>query len=202
MFQTFGKALLGLCLFAPYPVLADIVHWEVQSNEDAPYFLGEDFLLTGGFDFNTETGVISNITVRTSAVGCVACNDFADGGAGAVFSVPDGRGGVNFTETYGPASGTLGRNYFLQISGSNAFGEEFAFDVSQPNSYENLSLWHNGFIRLDDPLDPDVFEDVSCDGCVRAVGTLTSPVPEPESYAMLLAGVAALGWRMRRKGRA
>lgn len=202
MFHTLGKALLGLCLLIPYPVLADIIHWEVHSNEDAPSFLGEDFLLTGGFDFNTETGAISNITVQTSAIGCIACNDFSDGGTATVFSVPDGRGGVNFTETYGPSGDTLGRDYFLQIAGSNAFGEEFAFDVSQPNSYANLSLWHHGLILLNDPLDPDIFEDVSCDGCVHAVGTLTTPVPEPETYAMLLTGVAALGWRMRRKGRA
>jgi len=31
------------------------------------------------------------------------------------------------------------------------------------------------------------------------VVTVTAPVPEPETYAMLLAGFAAMGWLRRRK---
>jgi hypothetical protein len=31
------------------------------------------------------------------------------------------------------------------------------------------------------------------------VTPLTSPIPEPETYAMLLAGLALLGWRQRRR---
>jgi len=201
MFLKFCKLLAALAVIAPGPVLADIIHWELHSEADAPSYLGQDFLLTGGFDFDTETKAISNITVKTSAVGCVACNDFSGGGVGEAFMLPDGRGGVNFIESYFDADQTLRRDYFLQIAGSSVFGQFSAFDVSQPNSYQDLSLWHHGWVKLDDPLDPDIYEETNCDNCVSAVSTLTSPVPEPETYGMLLGGLGMLGWQVKRKAR-
>ena len=32
-----------------------------------------------------------------------------------------------------------------------------------------------------------------------ARSTLTSPIPEPETYALFLAGLAAVGWTVRRR---
>jgi hypothetical protein len=197
MFHNFGKGLFVLALLAPLPVLADIIHWEVHSDEDVPAYMDENFVLDGSFDFDLATGSISNITIRTSAIGCVACNDFSDGGAGKTYSFPDGRGGVEFTENYAPSDQTLGRHYWLQISGENSFEHTLAFDVSRPGTYEGLGIWHWGQILLDDPFDPDLFEDVSCESCAHAVGTLI-PVPEPETYVMLLAGLGVLGWQARR----
>ncbi|HYD32929.1 MAG TPA: PEP-CTERM sorting domain-containing protein [Methylophilaceae bacterium] len=202
MFSFISKAALALTLLAPSLVMADIIHWEVRNVDDPELTspMGRDFVLTGGFDYNSVTGEIFNITLRSSTTdGCISCNDYADGGVGETFLEPSGQGGVLFKEEYGPEQGTLGRRHSLQITGGNSFDDIWAFDVSQPGTYLNLDLHHTGFILLDDPLDPDIAESVGCDDCAYAIGTLV-PVPEPESYAMMLAGMAVLGWQVKRKG--
>lgn len=193
MFQHFYKLLPGFILLLPLTSVADVIHWEVNSEEDTPTYMGRDFVLSGGFDFDLVTGVFSNITVRTSTTdGCVACNDFSDGGTGALYSF-ESFGGAEFFETYGPDELSPGRNYSLQIRGSG-------FNVSTPGTYTNLELAHWGHVLLHDPygLDPDMFESIGCPECVTMIGSL-SPAPEPETYAMMLAGLGILGWKVRRK---
>lgn len=193
MFYPFTKAVCVLALLLPWPAMADSIHWEVQSEDDTPSYMGENFVLSGGFDFDLDTGAFSNITVRTSTTdGCVACNDFSDGGTGAVYSF-EAFSGAEFSETYGPDDSSPGRNYLLQVS---ALG----FDISTPGTYTNMDMTHWGHVLLHDPygLDPDMFESIGCPECITMIGTLT-PAPEPETYAMLLAGLGMLGWKVRRK---
>lgn len=201
MFSLISKAMGLLALAMPMVAMADIIHWEVRNVDDPELTspMGRDFLLTGGFDYNTLTGDIFNITLRSSTTdGCISCNDYADGGTGATFLEPSGQGGVLFLEEYGPEQGTLGRTHSLRISGGNSFDDIWAFDVSQPGTILALDLHHTGFILLDDPLDPDIAESVGCDDCAFAIGTLV-PIPEPETYAMLLTGMGVLGWQVKRK---
>jgi len=199
MFNDIPKLLLGLALLGPCSVLANVIHWEVQSKEDIPSYMGENFLLSGGFDFNSDTGTVSNITVKTSDTrGCIACNDFADGGTGMAISFfyyndfeLSEYGGVEFTQSYGPNVYSPGRNYWLQISGAG-------FDLSIPKTYSNMGMAHIGQILLYDPYDPDMFESVGCPECVIMTGTL-APIPEPETYALMLLGLGILGWHTRRR---
>ena len=100
-------------------------------------------------------------------------------------------------ETYGPEGQTLGRDYFMQISGGNSFEGIWAFDVTQPGTYANLDIDHWGLVLLDNPLDPSIHESIGCVDCAYAIGTLV-PAPEPETYAMMLAGLGILGWKVRR----
>lgn len=193
MFHHFSKLFSGLVLFLPITAAAEIIHWDVYSEEDTPTYMGENFVMSGGFDFNLDTGVFSNITVQTSTTdGCVACNDFSNGGTGAVYSY-ESFGGVEFSETYGPDASSPGRNYWLQISG-------LGFDVSNPGTYTNLDMTHWGHVLLFDPngIDPDIYENIGCPECVTMIGSLV-PVPEPETYALMLAGLGVLGWKIRRK---
>lgn len=193
MFNDIPKLLLGLALLGPGSALADVIHWEVHSEEDTPAYMGGNFLLSGGFDFNSDTGTFSKITVKTSTTdGCVACNDFADGSTGAVFSF-ESYGGVEFSESYGPDVFFPGRYYWLRISG-------LGLDLSTPGAYANMDMTHWGQILLYDPYDPDVYENIGCPECVRLTGTL-APVPEPETYALMLAGLGMLGWHAKRKTR-
>jgi hypothetical protein len=183
--------------------MADIIHWEVRGVDDPEVtsVMGRDFLLTGSFDYDSVTDTFFNITIRTSTTdGCVACNDFSGGGTGQTYLLPSGQGGVQFNEEYGPDpdAGITGRHHFLQISGGNDFNDIWAFDVSNPGTYSNLDIDHSGWIGLDDPLDPDMAESVGCIDCAYAIGTLV-PVPEPETYALMLSGLGVLGWQVKRK---
>jgi hypothetical protein len=201
MFRCCKKAICALALMLPLSAMAEVIHWEVFNTEEGTEVMGENFMLSGGFDFNTVTGLISNITVKTSADGCIACNDYAGGSFGQTYLLPSGEGGVQFMEEYGPMDGTLGREHFLQLSGSRIFGNTFPFDVSQPGSFYDIDIDHRGLILLDDPLDPDVSENVGCADCAYAIGTLV-PIPEPETYALMLSGLGLLGWRIRHKAKA
>lgn len=204
MFHFCKKAILALMLLLPLPAMADIIHWEIRNVDDpeATSPMGQDFMLTGGFDYDPTTGTFSNITLRTSTSdGCIACNDFSNGGTGQTYFLPSGQGGVLFSEEYAPDDEDLGQWHTLQISGGNSFGDIWAFDVSKPGSYNNLDLDHTGYILLDDPLDPDIAESVGCFDCAYAIGTLV-PVPEPETYAMMLSGLGLLGWQVKRKNQA
>lgn len=195
------KAFCVLGMLLPLSAVADVIHWEVRSVNDpeATDVLGRDFVLTGGFDYDLATGTFSNITLRSSTTdGCVACNDFSDGGTGETYLLPNGQGGVLFSEAYPPDADDLGQWHTLQISGGNSFDDIWAFDVTQPGTYENLDLDHTGYILLRDPLDPDIAESAGCLDCAYAIGTLV-PIPEPETYALMLSGIGLLGWQARRK---
>lgn len=193
MLHPFHKAACLLALLLPLPAMADYIHWEMQSEEDTPSYMGANFVLSGGFDFDLDAGVFSNITVRTSTTdGCVACNDFSDGGSGSLYSY-ESFNGVEFSESYGPDELSPGRTYWLQVGGTG-------FDVAMPGSHTNMDLTHWGHVLLFDPygLDPDMYENIGCPECVTMIGTLV-PAPEPETYVMLLAGLGVLGWHTRRK---
>jgi len=196
MFNDIPKLLLvGLTLLGPCSALADVIHWEALSEENTPAYWGEgvNFLLNGGFDFNSTTGTFSNITVKTSTSTpnvCLACNDFSDGGTATAFSF-ESYGGVEFSESYGPNAFSPGSNYWMRISGPG-------FDLSTPGTYANMHISYWGQILLYDPLDPDMYESLGCPECVSLTGTLV-PIPEPETYALMLAGLGMLGWRAKRK---
>ncbi|HZV61401.1 MAG TPA: PEP-CTERM sorting domain-containing protein [Methylophilaceae bacterium] len=196
MFPFINRALLALVLLVPFSALADIIRWEVHSTEAAIPVMGENFLLTGGFDFNTATNEISNVTIKTSASGCVACNDFS-GADGTTFPAGPG-GGVQFMAEYGPDGDIVRRNHFLQLWAAGPLFDSRDFDVSQPGSYFDIDIDHWGLIVTTDPLDPELFESVGCVDCAFAVGTLV-PIPEPETNAMIIAGLGVLGWRAKRK---
>lgn len=193
MIRRIFKFLSGCFLLLPISAAADMIHWEFSSNENTPGYIADGFVLTGGFDYNLDTGSVFNITLQTTGRGCLACNDFQVGGTGAVYTLPDGRQGVEFFEDF--YSTQLDRSYWLQI---DSFDEGVMLDLATPGIYDNLGFEHSGWVRLDDPYDPDMFERVGCAGCISAVGTLV-PAPEPETYALMLAGLGVLGWHAKRR---
>ena len=202
MFSFISKAICALALFAPAFVMADVIHWEVRNVDDpeATAPMGRNFTLVGSFDYDLVSGKFFNITLRSSTSdGCLACNDYAGGGTGETYQdLSSGRSGPMFREEYGAESGTLGRWHTLWITSFNSFDDVWGFDVTQPRTYLNLDLDHTGYILLDDPLDPDMAESVGCIECAYAIGTLV-PAPEPETYAMMLAGLGILGWQVKLK---
>lgn len=206
MFNRFEKFLWGSLLLLPISTtaMAQMIHWEVSSPVVPQYISGG--FITGGFDFNTDNSIISNITVRIGSefadpFSCFPCNNYA-GGIGTFFSNPDGQSGVIFTETFRTGD-VIDRDYFLDIMGNNIDGVISPFTLKTPGTFSDLFLQINGFIRLDiiDPTDPPgIFASEGCNMCVTAIGTLI-PIPEPETYALILAGLGIIGWRVNCKGK-
>ena len=194
MFKRLCSVLVGVLLFPVSTMaLADVIHWELSSHDVGPS-MDEGFTLSGGFDFNTITKEIFNITVETTAsVFCFTCNDYA-GGMGAYGEDAEGRQGIRFTEVF-KTGDVVDRDFSLLIGEITVDFNPPVFDWNVPGSFSNLSLQSEGFLRLDDPFDPEVFESTNCTSCATAMGTLV-PVPEPETYSLMLVGLAAMGWKI------
>lgn len=195
MFKRLRCLLAGLLLLPASTIaMADVIHWELSSHDVSDGF-DEGFTLSGGFDFDTLTKDIFNITVQTTASAfCFTCNDYAGGKGSFLEDSATGTSGMRFLEVF-KTGNVVDREFTLVISESIPTGGTPVFDWTEPGSFSNLSFRTEGFLRLDDPFDPEAFESLVCQSCASAVGTLV-PVPEPETYLMMLAGLAALGWKV------
>lgn len=171
---------------------AQVVHWEVDGTFRFP---GEDTVLrvvSGGFDFDTKSSVFSNVTLASTSIdpGCFGCFDY-EGADGDL--VNDATTGVVFTKRIDFESPVYQIGTLRIYEGGNL---QEPFDLTQPGIYNALDMFETLYIYLGDPLDPDIFTYDSCFDCATAIGTLV-PIPEPETYAMLLAGLALIGLRRR-----
>ncbi|HYD33794.1 MAG TPA: PEP-CTERM sorting domain-containing protein [Methylophilaceae bacterium] len=175
---------------------AQIIHWEIDAEiVDPGTYPSQERSFSGGFDFDTLTGSIFNITiVSTSTTGqpCFLCFDYA-GSTGEVYNDGSGGLGAEFRERVDSAPPAYRTNY-LGI---------FGFDITQPGIFSNVNLEEQAYFNAGtgDPVD-DTFISDTCvpAGCATLTGTLV-PIPEPETYAMLLAGLGILGWRSRKQNR-
>lgn len=193
--RFFGVVILVCCISKS--VMAQIIHWELIG----PSLSADSGSIRGGFDLNVASNSIFNITVQTgdsSAGYCFPCNNFA-GSAGKHYFQPnpdgsDGYFSVNFIETF-QTGDLIDRQYSLTLAGNVYFGSSSRHSFRTPGILSGLDLYETGFLRFDDPYGPnDIYDADGCQSCVTAIGTLL-PVPEPEIYLMLLAGLAILLWR-------
>ena len=196
MCKRLRSLLMGLLLL-PVPTLtmAEVIHWELSSH-DVTGGLDEGFTLDGSFDFNTISKEIFNITVNTTASEfCFTCNDYAGGTGTFTENSAAGTSAVRFMEVF-TTGDVVDREFTLIISEPVPTGGTPVFDWTVPSSFSNLSFRTEGFLRLDDPFDPEAFESLLCASCASAIGTLV-PVPEPETYLMMLVGLLGLGWKVK-----
>ncbi|SFW39729.1 FxDxF family PEP-CTERM protein [Nitrosovibrio sp. Nv17] len=123
-------------------------------------------------------------------------------GAGALFAATDVTGTLSFTFIDGPTRGVGAiLNSFnggdIVIS---AFGEgqqlleSHTINVFTPDGFNEGGFF--GITRLDADIRSISFSGT---GLVADNVTFTTPVPEPETYAMLLAGLGLTGWMARRR---
>lgn len=184
--NTAKLLLCALCLFFSTTTIAETIHWELST----PQFDGYT-KLTGGFNYNSD-GSISNVTLRTDTLvppqgECFLCED-ATGYDGTAF----GTGASFYREFF--------RNG--EYAGHFLFGfSDLEFDIGEPGSYSDLDFQiQRHVIHFDDPWNPDTLEQSGCSSCLTAIGTIvTTPIPEPETYGMLIAGLGILGWWGRHK---
>lgn len=181
--------------------IGQIIHWEFQDSL-LPTDSGS---IRGGFDIDIFSNTISNITVQTGASAggfCFPCNDFA-GSTGSYYSElnADGSPGyfsVTFRETF-QTGDLIDQDYILWLAGNIIFESTSALNFKTPGTISDLSLDEIGFLRLGEEYGPDdIYVHNGCQYCVTAIGTLT-PIPEPKSYAMLLAGLGMIGFVAHRR---
>ena len=188
------RFLLGAVLLAlSSSSWAQIIHWEIDGLfTDPGSTLSQERVFSGGFDFDTVTNKIFNVTIvstPTTSANCILCWDYTGAEAG-FFSEFDFMGiffekRIDFSET------SYRENTLLLVNP----------DISTPGVIDVYmsedAYWRAG---TGNPVD-DTFVNTPCIGsltCATLTGTLV-PVPEPETYAMLLAGLGIIGLRGRRK---
>ncbi|MDP2153721.1 MAG: PEP-CTERM sorting domain-containing protein [Methylotenera sp.] len=94
----------------------------------------------------------------------------------------------------------LDREFYFSVSANNIDDIISPFDLSTPGTYSGLEYRERGYLRLNDPLDPGMFSQDDCPQCAVAIGTMIA-VPEPEAYALLLAGLGMISWRVKWKSK-
>jgi len=171
---------------------AQIIHWEIQAEMVEPGTSASlERSFSGGFDFDTLTGSIFNVSIFTASTTgqtCFLCFDYT-GSTGEVYNDGTGGLGAEFRERVGSPPSPYREN-FLGI---------FGFDITLPGIFSNVNLEEHAYFNAGtgDPVD-DTFIADSCAGCATLTGVLV-PIPEPETCAMLLAGLGIMGLRGRRK---
>lgn len=102
-------------------------------------------------------------------------------------------------------------SYYNDVSGSTFTGDTVvSLAGSQPLDLSDKAHWENGllFNQQEVAMDPDIGQNVrkrftELDfAAMKDIGWEVSPVPEAETWGMLLAGLGLLGWRMRIRDRA
>jgi hypothetical protein len=167
-----------------------------------------DFSFTGNFtdddqvqEFNFNVGSASDVTLRTwSYGGGMNAEGSAIEGNGflpivSLFNADTGRL-IAYTDLTGNSSDSL---IPVSLTGGNYIATVTQYD-SFPTNY-SLSEGFDGSFNTDfEGYDPHWALDILNveNASLGASYISPSPIPEPETYAMLLAGLGLLRWRMRR----
>ena len=189
-----------LAALAAIPAQAEIDHYGLNFNNPGGAWIH------GGFDFNTETQSFSNAIIHFSVQVGVQSQAWSDWNFMCNFVYIGGDCGTAPTR-YGTATLTGFINPVLDMSvfdpvSAGTIGFGFSFNAWSPME----TVWRNpsGLAPYDYfshalrpvsstvPLGTDGNSDIYFYASAH-------PVPEPESYAMLLAGLGVLGAAVRRR---
>ena len=160
------------------------IHWEVDG------YFDDGGRVDGGFNFDPDTDSFSNITLyttRSENVGGGVSWNYSTAHGGFIMGSADDHFGFFDVVHLDSVHSVF---YVLEFSG---------FDPRQPGL-----IWY-----IDDFSETENHtSDTEGHAIVRssylgiADGTLTSPIPEPETYAMLLSGLGLLGFLAKRRKKA
>jgi len=181
-----------LCLALTPTAWADVIRWEL----DGVFATGGK--VDGGFDYDLSTGQISNISVFTTfALSCRICiNDYSDARGLTNPTLGDGVAFEDAIEYLDEFSGKVLRDHHVL----NWHG----FNINTPGTYTGQEFSEVANVRVD-PTDVNsgLYGDRR-EGSIKgiAIGTIiTTPIPEPETYALMLSGLGLVGATLKRRRR-
>jgi probable HAF family extracellular repeat protein len=136
-----------------------------------------------------------------NAVGQVVGQSHTSKGTHAFITGPDGQDGVGMRDIGtlgGSESYAYGVNDIGQVAGSSltTAGDSHAF-VTGGNGEGMIDL--NLLVDLPDGVTLTKAEGINNSGQVIATGIFIPPIPEPETYALMLVGLMVVGFMSRRK---
>ncbi len=177
--KLIGMSMLAACLSSG--AMAQVIPWQLSGAFD------DGASLTGGFDYDTASASFSNIFIATGPGNF----PFATELLGWTFDnatevIPDNPNGIQFHYVV-PLGEGVEDQHDLFFNG---------FDPAQPVS-ANISFIETVVLGLNSPGKPSgIFQSRSGQGFAQ-------PIPEPETYALMLAGLGmAAGLAARRKRKA
>jgi hypothetical protein len=167
--------------------------WDISANPTYPY---ANIPCCGGPDFHLGPTSVSNATGLTFAAGNSLTIQYVEGlaNAGGSGIYNDTHGATWWIEDVGaPGQYIPGTNYLEQLMGTfaNSSGKIVGNPFSIGNRVEGLII-PEGATQLLMGFNDAWYND-NGSGLTMKVTEFSGPVPEPETYAMMMAGLGLLG---------
>jgi len=175
-----GTSFMAWCLNAFTPLL-NTTDYTLQSGASfysgASAYIATDLMRLASYVFDNTTTAFSNAgfaggassTVQSSAFQLAAWEIINDSGGTGTYNITSG----DFNVSSGDAGTLALSNNWLSVVNSGSYA------ISQ-----DLGVW---------------VQDCASGNCTQDLGVFTSMIPEPETYAMLLAGLGLMGFVARRR---
>lgn len=158
------------------------IHWEIDG------YFNDGGRVDGGFNFDPDTDSFSNITLYTTRS--------EDVGGGILWNYSTADGGF----IMGSTDDNFGFFDVVHLDNVHSVFYILTFTKFDPSQPGVIHFFRDDFSEIENhtsDTEGHAIERSSFRGI--ASGVVTSPIPEPETYAMLLAGLGMIGLSANRR---